>query len=104
MQPMDAAMQNKDPLLVKKSGDIPVLFGHLPQLLSVSQTLTQMLDQQLHVAHVFMAIQEELTIFLRYALHYKRYFKTIRRACQTNSFLVSIERVSYIHLLYIIFG
>ncbi|KAI8144691.1 Dbl homology domain-containing protein [Fennellomyces sp. T-0311] len=92
MQPMDAAMQNKDPLLVKKSGDIPILFGHLPQLLKVSQTLIQMLDQQLHVAHAFMGLQDELAVFLRYAVHYKRYFKTIRRACQTNSLLLSIER------------
>ncbi|KAI9278713.1 Dbl homology domain-containing protein [Phascolomyces articulosus] len=92
MQPMVIAMQNKDPLLVKKSGDIPTLFGHLPQLLKVSQELIQMLDRQVPVEHVFMALQEELTIFLRYAVHYKTYFKTIRKACQTNVLLLSIER------------
>ncbi|KAI9499183.1 hypothetical protein BDB00DRAFT_222009 [Zychaea mexicana] len=93
MQPMVAAMQNRDPLLVKKSGDIPILFGHLAQLLKVSQGLIDMLDRQVHVAQVFMSLQEELTIFLRYAVHYKTYFKTIRRACQTNALLLSIERV-----------
>ena len=96
MEPMVNAMKNKDPLLIKKSGDIPILFGHLPQLLKVSQELIHMLEQRFPVEHVFMALQEELTVFLRYAVHYKTYFKTIRKACQTNVLLLSIERVSIV--------
>ncbi|KAG2224973.1 hypothetical protein INT45_000094 [Circinella minor] len=92
MEPMITAMKNKDPLLIKKSGDIPILFGHLPQLLKVSQELIHLLEQRIPVEHVFIALQEELTVFLRYAVHYKTYFKTIRKACQTNVLLLSIER------------
>ncbi|KAI7854861.1 Dbl homology domain-containing protein [Circinella umbellata] len=92
MKPMITAMKNKDPLLIKKSGDIPILFGHLSQLLKVSQELIHSLEQRIPVEHVFITLQEELTVFLLYAVHYKTYFKTIRKACQTNVLLLSIER------------
>lgn len=90
MYPMIAASQTKDPLV--KSGDIPILFNHLPELIQLSDKLLQGLEQSKDkIGQVFRSIEADLVVFLKYAMHYKDNYKTIKRAC-SNVLFVKIDQ------------
>lgn len=90
MYPMIAASQTKDPLV--KSGDIPILFNHLPELIQLSDKLLQGLEQSKDkIGQVFRSIEADLVVFLKYAMHYKDNYKTIKRACN-NVLFVKIDQ------------
>lgn len=100
MEPMVAAAQATNALV--KEGDIPVLFRHLPEMIALSEKLIQSFeDTSSHlrrdllpgdVGHVFRALDQELAVFVKYAVHYQANIKTIRRAC-TNVLFLKIEQV-----------
>ncbi|KAG0168883.1 hypothetical protein DFQ28_010720 [Apophysomyces sp. BC1034] len=91
MQPMMTASQAKDPLV--KSGDIPVLFRHLPELVSLSGKLLVAFENGLGIGSVFISLESEIVVFLKYAIHYQANLKTIRRACH-NPLFVKIDQES----------
>ncbi|KAI9318393.1 Dbl homology domain-containing protein [Dichotomocladium elegans] len=101
MQPMKTAIRNRDPLILaaKRSGhsctrDIHLLFDHLPGLIRLSTRILGLLYGAVDVASGFLALKYELTLFLKYAIHYQTYFRAIRKACQTNPFLLAMEKTS----------
>lgn len=92
---MEAALRVKDPLTIKKSSDILILFCHLPQLLQLSERfLDQFMEIDLDtVIKVFTTLQDDFAVFLRYAVHYRSNWKTIRRACRSNALFLNIDQV-----------
>ncbi|ORZ01480.1 Dbl homology domain-containing protein [Syncephalastrum racemosum] len=94
MRPMEVALQAKDPLTIKKSNDILVLFCHLPQLLQLSERfLDQFTEIDLDtVINTFTALQDDFAIFLRYAVHYRSNWKSIRKACRSNALFLNIDQ------------
>lgn len=97
MEPMLVASQAKDPLV--RSGDIPVLFGHLPELVSISEKMLAQFSNQSRndmkpgdVAATFRHLESDLIVFLRYAMYYQSHAKIIKRACN-NVLFVKIDQV-----------
>lgn len=92
---MEAAVKAKDPLL--KSSDIPVLFSHLPELLNLSRKFLKLLERgprnKGRFVQTFAKIQDDMAVFVRYAVHYQCHFKTIRRTCNSNSLFLSLDQV-----------
>jgi hypothetical protein len=90
MKPMIEASQAKDPLV--KSSDIPLLFNHLPQLIQLSDRLLDQFEKTNNIGNVFKSIENDLVVFLKYAMHYRTNLKTIRKAC-SNVLFVKIDQV-----------
>ena len=91
MKPMIEASLAKDALV--KSSDLPLLFNHLPELVQISDNLLSQLNQTTNVGLVFKSIEAELVVFLKYAMHYRKNIKTIRKAC-SNVLFVKINQVT----------
>ncbi|KAI9323517.1 Dbl homology domain-containing protein [Dichotomocladium elegans] len=99
MQPMMAAVN--DPLV--KQSDIGVLFRHLPEMIDLSNKLLLSLESHAcslwrdfcpgQIAEIFDMVQDDLAVFLRYAVHYQANLKSIRRACN-NVLFIKIEQES----------
>ncbi|KAF7722583.1 hypothetical protein EC973_002936 [Apophysomyces ossiformis] len=91
MQPIMTASQTKDPLM--KSGDIPALFRHLPDLITLSGKLLVAFENGLCIGPVFKSLEPDIVVFLKYAIHYQANLKTIRRACH-NPLFIKIDQES----------
>ncbi|KAI9497692.1 Dbl homology domain-containing protein, partial [Zychaea mexicana] len=104
MQPMIAASQEASPLV--KEGDIPVLFRHLPEMLQLSGKILQCFEDEplpqgrfhntpslVRIGRMFQMLEQEMVVFLKYAVHYEAHSKLIRRAC-SNVLFLKIEQES----------
>lgn len=99
MQPMMAATHN--PLV--KSSDVAVLFRHLPEMIALSEKLLACFEtyaihrwrdcDAIHVGHIFQTLEQDMVVFLKYAVHYQTNLKAIRRACN-NVLFIKIEQES----------
>lgn len=99
MQPMMAATHN--PLV--KSSDVAVLFRHLPEMIALSEKLLACFEtyathrwrdcDAIHVCHIFQTLEQDMVVFLKYAVHYQTNLKAIRRACN-NVLFIKIEQES----------
>lgn len=97
MKPMIAASQTRDPLV--KSTDIPILFNHLPELVDFSDKLLSGFNKTTNnIGQVFKTIENDLVVFLKYAMHYRTNTKAIRRAC-SNVLFVKIDQVLFLLVL-----
>ncbi|KAI9243628.1 Dbl homology domain-containing protein, partial [Phascolomyces articulosus] len=114
MQPMISASQEPAPLV--KESDIPVLFRHLPEMLQLSEKILHNNNNHkrlsssssflsassstssatfslVRVGRIFQMLEQEMVVFLKYAVHYEAHSKLIRRACNNVVFL-KIEQES----------
>ncbi|KAJ8661997.1 hypothetical protein O0I10_002328 [Lichtheimia ornata] len=99
MQPMMAATHN--PLV--RSSDVAVLFRHLPEMIALSEKLLACFETHathlwrdcdaIHVGHIFQTLEQDMVVFLKYAVHYQTNLKAIRRACN-NVLFIKIEQES----------
>jgi hypothetical protein len=103
MEPMQIASQLKTPLV--KSNDVHVLFYHLPDLISMSEKLLYNLEMYIEldsrdatvkcpgeaIGRIFKDLEQELVVFLKYAIHYQGHMKSIRRA-STTGYVLNIDR------------
>ncbi|KAI8393354.1 Dbl homology domain-containing protein [Radiomyces spectabilis] len=99
MQVMAEAAQPRNPLF--RAGDVPILFQHLPDLIALSEKLLTAFEyhaSQLwrmfcpaQVGPIFRNLEDDLVVFLRYAMHYQNNIKSIRRACN-NVLVLKIEQ------------
>ncbi|KAI9250881.1 hypothetical protein BDA99DRAFT_608196 [Phascolomyces articulosus] len=96
-----SAVARKASLLFFNTNDlVPLLFRHLPDLLALSERLLLGLERQLQrqqqditrVGRLFCSVEDELSVFLKYAVHYESNIKSIRRACATNPLFLKIEQ------------
>ncbi|KAI9490134.1 Dbl homology domain-containing protein, partial [Zychaea mexicana] len=105
MQPMSAAasyISTTKPFISSTTELMPLLFRHLPNLLALSEKILaglkrilQLQRQQLqlqYVGQLFCSLEQDLVVFLKYAVHYESNIKSIRRACATNSMFLKIEQ------------
>ena len=91
---MIAASQQSTALV--KEDDIPVLFNHLPEMLALAEKILQCFQghkQWVRVGRMFQMLEQEMVVFLKYAVHYEAHSKLIRRACNNVLFL-KIEQES----------
>ncbi|KAI7849005.1 Dbl homology domain-containing protein [Circinella umbellata] len=116
MHPMITASQ--EPSSLVKESDIPVLFRHLPEMLQLSEKIVHMINRNhqrttssssmlstlsstsanssfslIRVGRMFQMLEQEMVVFLKYAVHYEAHSKLIRRACNNVVFL-KIEQES----------
>ncbi|KAL0076954.1 Dbl homology domain-containing protein [Phycomyces blakesleeanus] len=113
MREMVQASKEKVPLV--KSTDIPVLFGHLPVLLALSNQILEAFKAQppppppphtsastitiptptptpawqpwsVPVGQTFCSLSQPLVIFLQYAIHYRTHSRIIQKACNNTVF------------------
>ncbi|KAI8342985.1 Dbl homology domain-containing protein [Chlamydoabsidia padenii] len=98
MIPMLTASRNKDPLV--KFNDIPILFNHLITLIDLSEKILAGFTKDPHsplanvassIGYQWLQLQDDWTVFLKYAVHYEINTKTIKRACN-NLLLLKIEQ------------
>ncbi|KAI9027179.1 Dbl homology domain-containing protein [Phycomyces nitens] len=87
---------SKEKVSLVKSTDIPVLFGHLPVLLSLSNQILEAFRAQstskwqpwsVPVGQIFCSISQFLVIFLQYAIHYRTHTRIIQKACNNTLFM-----------------
>ncbi|KAL0093258.1 hypothetical protein F4703DRAFT_1828230, partial [Phycomyces blakesleeanus] len=106
MDPMLAASVARPPLV--KQSDIPVLFRHLPDMLAVSSKIIGAIDHESNaptawrefesvcLGQVFKRLENDLGVFVRYAVHYRVHAKAIRRA-SNNVLVLKIEQETLTH-------
>ncbi|KAI7849015.1 Dbl homology domain-containing protein [Circinella umbellata] len=105
MQPMSQNSNNNmnniisaaaRPLFFTTSDLVPLFFRHLPDLLALSEKvmlgLQEHQSQVTNVGRLFCSLEKELTVFLKYAVHYESNIKSIRRSCATNPLFLKIEQ------------
>lgn len=91
-----------------KPSDVHVLFYHLPGLVSMSEKLLYNLEMYAEgglydvtveecpgkaIGRIFKDLEQELVVFLKYAIHYQGHMKSIRRASNTR-YVMNIDRTS----------
>ncbi|KAI8087635.1 Dbl homology domain-containing protein [Gilbertella persicaria] len=86
MEPMEKNSQNRTTLF-RSNDDVYVLFYHLPDLVSVASKMLYKLETYdfddcpgLVIGRIFKELEQDLVIFLKYAVHYRGHMKAIRRA------------------------
>ncbi|KAI8141095.1 Dbl homology domain-containing protein [Fennellomyces sp. T-0311] len=77
--------------MMTKTKHASLLFAHLDALLAFSNRIMQGVRQG-NVAKLFIDLEQDMVVFLKYAVHYEANIKAIRRVCATNAVFLKIEQ------------